>query len=490
MAPATSGQTLRKPGFSQRSASRKIPRPRTDAEIDESSKLGDDAVGPSNLLRGSDLQDDGKLEDVSGARSTVSGVVPEVHVRPLAVGRSAIGKLQLGSKAEARSENASNHSTLPLPAHPSRSASVRVARTAPKESGIRKDLSRAASTVIPRAKSGTTRPTIPSGKQTRDDELHGVRSQHQQDRSSPEDQLTRARERTSHETTQAPAGKHLPVTRLQPSARPQFSTYQQHFSPKKADAAPSSRGISATSKLDSTKSESSHLSSLQDELLQVQWLYHKSLGVSEEWAESARKKLGQRQACLEEEARRIQSIKDDQQHRVNVDALRKWSVDNVGQMDPSKIETLDRCIRRLTEMARSHGKYADVIAQFEGWFAQAKTVLEERSAHPKHTGHGISRLGPSWRNAIPTLMHTLESCLADLAVIEPSGIDASTGLCAVWTAHQTLARGMISELQTMVEVYGSVLAVDEQWIRGSIATIVDGGLESSSGRPHGGQAWD
>ena len=382
-------------------------------------------------------------------------------------------------------------SALPLPAHPTRSLSLRQPRAPKTSSAAGNGLARTVSSVTPRSGTNSTRSVLVTGQQTREPkpawaEDHGRGAPRSSGDASMHSQIRVSRETAVKGHVKNPAAVkdgHSSAT------RPQFSAFQREFTPKKSTT-------SATFVREApiaSQSTAAPLSTgvLQDELLQLQWMYHTSHRVFRDWAESGAENIKCRQWKLGQKANKIQSAVQNQQDWLNVGTLRHFIVDDRGQINLSKVEVLDQCIRSLADISRAHGQYSEIVKRFEQWYEETRENLDGRSGQPRPEDvRAVNQLDRSWKDAFPTLMHTLESCLDALDRVEPSKMDASSGLHQTVTTHQALAHGMVSELKLMDDIYSSALQHDEQWLSNKVTAILDAGQESSSRSWQRRAAWE
>lgn len=273
------------------------------------------------------------------------------------------------------------------------------------------------------------------------------------------------------------SGSKKPIQdRLTPAARPQFSTYQQHFSPKKHSAAEPTK-ISLNSPY--SIPDIDQVSMLQDELLQLQWMYHFSHQRLQTWIEGRETTINQQRKKHLQEDRHVKKAEQNQQKRINAAALRDWLVVGKGQMSVEKVESLARHVRTLTDIAQSHAKLSQVVGQFKEWCREISDTLRERSEEGQvKSPKFLQSLGTTWTDTVTMLIHSVHSCLQHLQELGLG--DTLSGLGLVLDGHIRFAQGVLDELCVMEDIHAMVLAHEEVWINSKITALLSAESESVS----------
>ncbi|KAK0722882.1 hypothetical protein B0T26DRAFT_238814 [Lasiosphaeria miniovina] len=192
-----------------------------------------------------------------------------------------------------------------------------------------------------------------------------------------------------------------------PTARPAFTTLQQHYSPAKS-LAPKPLTASflappSPSKLPANVAASAETSRLQTELLQLHLLHRSAGPVAAQWRASARHKLAARFDRLVRAADDVARLDAGAAERRNVRALLAWqghghghaaadfppsllgvgaaSAENTGAtLLEHKVQTLDAVLTGLWAVAEPGGRYARAVRRFERWAERVDALAELRRA--------------------------------------------------------------------------------------------------------------
>ncbi|KLJ05793.1 hypothetical protein EMPG_10766 [Blastomyces silverae] len=198
--------------------------------------------------------------------------------------------------------------------------------------------------------------------------------------------------------------------------KPQFSTFQQHFSPKKGPKAkpplppaltsPTTATASATAT--GTGNETStqthpHIAALQVELLQLHLLHADSIRARREWESSAERQLHKQHKSVVSKYRTLLAQEQAAQRHINNLALNKLAADckthtnrstrnnninnncNSGAYDFSQqIQVLSRVIQDVATLTDMRGgRYISCIRTFEKWFEHVARVRQGRTGSRK-----------------------------------------------------------------------------------------------------------
>ncbi|KAL2007944.1 hypothetical protein VTN00DRAFT_7926 [Thermoascus crustaceus] len=288
-------------------------------------------------------------------------------------------------------------------------------------------------------------------------------------------------------TKQAEATPSPLTTTIKPS-RPQFSTYQQHFSPKKPAKPPPSptKASLASEELDPSLIPSSRpdVAALQIELLQLHLFHASSQQTNAEWKASSQKKLQKMYNSVAESYRAGVAEERNHQRQVNCQALSHWFEKikkSLNREDVTEqIQMLSHVIQEVADLTDSRGgRYTKAVQIFEDWFQKVEQI--KRARNPKNhesekeallTAEEVDFIDPldrSWKQEIDLLNAKLELCLRQLQVLDIIGEDATgypenSALVRIAEGHRALLASMIEELNVMRTIEADVVGSERAWL--------------------------
>lgn len=277
--------------------------------------------------------------------------------------------------------------------------------------------------------------------------------------------------------------------RIAAITRPQFSMYQQQFSPRKPRIHNTLAPVRAFSSNGSTDVDS--VRALQDELLQLQLILLSSNKTLRAWIEDAEGKLNRQDEILFRETSNVGVIEQDQQNRINGAVLQEWLGIKKGKKSFERIGCLAHCIQTLSDLMRPTEKLSQVIGLFEEWYEITITIRSERSGENQiQEPHFAQSLGQGWARTVEALGHSFELCLRTLQ--ELGAGDGITGLGTILDTHTRLTKNILEELHAMEAIHSLVLDQEDDWIRHYASDIV-GNRAKSKLFPHNSKhpvTWD
>jgi hypothetical protein len=259
------------------------------------------------------------------------------------------------------------------------------------------------------------------------------------------------------------------LNRVKSLAKPQFSTYQQQYSPRKPK--PQIEPVMPPSVASLASTDFDHLTALQDELLQLQWIFFSSHKTLQRWNESGERKINGQYKKHVHEACKVKAMEQNQQISINGAALRDWLAMAKETKSFDKIESLSQCVQTLTDLTRSNEKLSQVVEQFGAWYENTIDTLGERSSgRGSETPRFIQPLGEIWAEKITALVRSFRSCLRSLQVLGPG--DGSSGLGLVLDVHIRYTKGILEELNAMETIHSMVLDQENDWINCRISALL------------------
>lgn len=277
------------------------------------------------------------------------------------------------------------------------------------------------------------------------------------------------------------------TTTIKPS-RPQFTTYQQHFSPKKPAKPPPSptKASLESEELDPSLIPSSRpdVAALQIELLQLHLFHASSQQKNAEWKASSEKKLQKMYNSVVESYRAAVAEERNDQRWVNCQALSHWFEKikkSLNREDVTEqIQMLSHVIQEVADLTGSRGgRYTQAVQTFEDWFRKVEQI--KRARNPKNneseeeallTAEEVDFIDPldrAWKQEIDLLNAKLELCLRQLQVLDIIGEDATgypenSALVRIAEGHRALLTSMIEELNVMRTIEADVVGSERAWL--------------------------
>jgi hypothetical protein len=284
-------------------------------------------------------------------------------------------------------------------------------------------------------------------------------------------------------------GQNLSSTAKLTAGKPQFSTYQQHFSPKKAlkppalpmfgrgsDQQHSSTMISETTTNysapgDETATLLAQTSRLQDELLQLQMIHDSSHFQQKNYLENTMQKFRVQFAALSRDHRALTAQEHTYYRKSNRVALQQW-VSEGDLHDYGKMQTLAQCVQDVSTLTAPDGKLCMAIEQFETWFERMILTSSSRSSGTTLLEYHdilVSPLGQEWHDLVAVLHRKLDHCSQLLNNL--GSAREGSGLAMVLDAHKLFVDNLRQELVYSSAIEEVTLQQEQIWIDESIAKI-------------------
>ncbi|ERF72272.1 hypothetical protein EPUS_02159 [Endocarpon pusillum Z07020] len=432
-----------------------------------------------------------RVRESLSLRSTAAMSIHRQEPRPIRRQMSA----KAGRNKHSEADTAAPSSTgLPLPTQLSRSSSLRQPTGLISRGSVATSLQSRNASIVKNSMKGDSlgiKSVLSPGLAQKDMSttppmpMHG----HSSTRSNPAS--IHHQSRSSSAIVEKEPGKRFPGTqdRLRPEARPQFSTYQQHFTPKKQNL--QLEPVKVPPSTTQTGMDFNYIMALQNELLQLQWMFLSSRKTLKAWSESGFKKIKEQQEKQIQDACNVKSIEQSQQDRVNGAALRDWLAKDKDQQWFNRVESLSQCVQTLTDLTQPYERLSDVMNQFEAWYEITRNILDGRVGDSQREEFRCIRpLGQPWAETVAALVQVLESCLRNLEQL--GGGDGSSGLELVLDGHTRFNKTILEELEAMQLIHSTVLKQENDWIRVELSGILltKNKFEVSQCDPQRPGAWD
>jgi hypothetical protein len=287
-------------------------------------------------------------------------------------------------------------------------------------------------------------------------------------------------------------GQALSKTPKAVASKPPFSTFQQHFSPKKTSKVPSPSPSGGQSDLphaastvspatneysgpgDGTTTVSAEISRLQDELLQLQLMHDLSSSQQKKYLENTRRKFADEFAVLSQDYRELMAQEHAYDTTSNCMALQQWLSE--GELPGlEKMQTLARCVQDVTTLTAPNGNFHIVMEEFEAWFERMILISNSRCSGTALLEYHDVLVGPlsqGWHNSVAVLHRKLDHCSQVLSNL--GSARNGSGLAIVLDTHKLFVDNLRAELAHSRTIEEIALQQEQIWIDKSIATIMDG----------------
>lgn len=245
------------------------------------------------------------------------------------------------------------------------------------------------------------------------------------------------------------------------TARPAFSTLQQHFTPRKIGKAPTSTFLHPPA-VNTSNTLPPELVSLQMDLLQLHLLHENAVEVSRQWEISAKSALRSKfdgvssmyQAMLEHER--------SGQEQKNLQALLDWTGDKATTSLVKHIQVLSGPLHELPSLVQTGGRFQRHAGAFEQWMAWVEEVRAARQNRTEAGLGSIEGLGDAWKAENAALMRKLTSFLRDLSALSQPA--AGSSIASIVECCETLLDGLLSELQVMQIIETDIVSKEKEWV--------------------------
>jgi hypothetical protein len=260
----------------------------------------------------------------------------------------------------------------------------------------------------------------------------------------------------------------------QPLLKPQFTVYQQHFSPRKPPR-PASTASETPSSNDGegTSHDVPETRRLRDELLQLQLMHCGSQASLRRFESDARLKLESRLDALTHQNEAVLALEKHRDRCTSHTALRAWLPEGDDAKD-SKLQQLATCLRDLDSLTTENGAYSNLMSEFQSWFEHMVLTIDTRKPSRETTNEKllfVEPIDPSWLQEVARIQRKLENLRQTLHNL--GGSDAG-GIQFILTSYQGLANNMYEELETCVSIHSVALEQDKAWVEKSLKTLLEG----------------
>ncbi|KAL9105917.1 MAG: hypothetical protein Q9227_008977 [Pyrenula ochraceoflavens] len=291
-----------------------------------------------------------------------------------------------------------------------------------------------------------------------DTNFKGSNDKRQVDRSR-----TRTHRRSQSGTAHAPNPSEVAhATSATATAKPRFSTYQQHFTPKKSTKAPVQAYLHSDSE-DKSARPSSPASPLEDELFLLSLLHSSSHTTQGQWEQSAKATL---RKFFKDVSRKQKSLFDAGQLHMtnqNLTELSKW-LDRGPLTMEQKLQALSQCVRDVSSLSRDNGLIEQVLKEFQTWYDNVTDILGAKASKSRERYNQFTMISPideQWADKARNALHKLEACEEQLENLGTA--DESTAIGKVLKAHKSLVSGLHAEVKVTIDIEKMVMGQEDHW---------------------------
>lgn len=263
--------------------------------------------------------------------------------------------------------------------------------------------------------------------------------------------------------------------------KPQFSTFQQHFSPRKAVKTPTPATSNSVNSDSLIPSSQPNVAALQTELLQLCLLHSSSAKKDAEWRTKSERELQKKYNFIAGDYCSLVQREKEAQRRINLQALEHWSANvgkNIGRSSfAEQIQSFSKLIQEVADLTEPHrGRYVQVTRVFEDWFNRVEEILQSRkkgNCSEQDITIGMQELveplDREWKGEILVLNTKLELCLRDLQSLDIWVNDESleniqeSSLLRIAHSHRALLTSMTEELNAMRAIEAEVVRLERSW---------------------------
>ncbi|KAJ5245854.1 hypothetical protein N7468_000837 [Penicillium chermesinum] len=282
------------------------------------------------------------------------------------------------------------------------------------------------------------------------------------------------------------------VTPVSSKSRPGFSTYQQHFSPRKAGKPPTPTPGEPTGTGDLLIPCSwPDITALQIELLQLSLFHSNQLQRQSEWKAESDSRLQKQYDAVANQYRTMLKNEKLRQRQLNAQALQCWAQNCRDRNGPhgisEQIQILSQVLQETSDLVNRElgGRYARAVGVFEDWIEGVGQIWQEREESGVMAGLVfIDPLDGSWKEELQGLRARLELSVRQLQSLDILGFGELERLEQSALARVAIGLGdtlqlMLQEVRAMQTLEAEVVRSEREMVR-SLATQLSTGQSAGA----------
>ncbi|CAI7594764.1 unnamed protein product [Penicillium pancosmium] len=257
-------------------------------------------------------------------------------------------------------------------------------------------------------------------------------------------------------------------------AKPQFSSYQQHYSPKKPAVKPPTPtpGTHSASEADSLLIPASwpDIAALQTELLQLSLLHSNSLQRQADWKVESETRLRKKYDAVADQYRSTLGDEKQRQTHINMQALGYWAQNCQGHHGSSdfseQIQILSQILQEVSDLVAQggHGRYTRAVETFEAWFYDSENIRSHReSSGIADRVVFINPLDLIWKEELQTLKAKLDLCMRQLGSLDVQAFTGVEGL--EQSALVRVTQSLYESTQLMIQEIHAMRTTESEIVR-------------------------
>ncbi|KIW62417.1 hypothetical protein PV04_10595 [Phialophora macrospora] len=286
------------------------------------------------------------------------------------------------------------------------------------------------------------------------------------------------------------------------AVRSNFSTDQQHYSPKKSSSVPVASG-SAPNKTAIRPGfagrviPAAEVETLQDELLQLSIVQVKSSATLQAYRASIKSQLRASFEAVAKELSLLKSRQRDRQKTVNALSVSEWLQKK--RQTPAAAYTgcdtlllLAHCQRELQDASKENGPLKDAMKIFDEWCVYTSSRRSNRPADALRDGDSARNLEnffcPSptvaerWSASFSSAEGRVGACVASWTDLQQPSESTSIGLLI--KMQTILAEQILQEIGMCRSIEGLIVREEQEWVRTAVeAALQDAELHHPATAP-------
>lgn len=238
--------------------------------------------------------------------------------------------------------------------------------------------------------------------------------------------------------------------------KPQFTTYQQHFSPRKPTPTPVASSEPVLNSADETETNK-----LQDELLQLQLLAnvgHRNLRLQRS---STTEVLQRQRESTEKLLNNLNLSEAEVASASNRKALGQWLLSEDASDVTRKSKELSSCVHSLQELSSPSGRASRILNEFDAWLIHVRHLWDSREKAAQDVLGFVQPLSASWKDDLAVLLRQLLQIMSRLESLGEA--EASSAIGRVLAAHRGHTMCLLDELQCAKDLETSIIEAERQW---------------------------